>query len=63
MDKQIRGVVEDINFIKGVYENLLEILPSFNVTDKKILPYGLKPHTRSVSWLVEQVITRRKYSH
>jgi len=59
MDKQIRGVVEDINFIKGVYENLLEILPSFNVTDKKILPYGLKPHTRSVSWLVEQVITQQ----
>ncbi|MDR1963140.1 MAG: hypothetical protein LBQ50_05130 [Planctomycetaceae bacterium] len=29
------------------------------MTDKKVLPYGLKPHTRSVSWLVEQVITQQ----
>jgi len=24
-----------------------------------VLPYGLKPHTRSVSWLVEQVIVQQ----
>ena len=35
------------------------ILPSFNITDEKLLPYGLKPHTRSVSWIVEQVITQQ----
>ena len=41
----------------------IKILPSFDITDKKILPYGLKPHTRSVSWLVEQVITQQtKYN-
>ena len=39
--------------------NYLKILPSFDVTDSKILPYGLKPHTRSVSWLVEQVIVQQ----
>ena len=59
MDKQIQGVIEDIDFIRSIYKKLISVLPSFNVTDKDILPYGLKPHTRSVSWLVEQVITQQ----
>jgi len=59
MDKQIKQITKDIEFIKGIYKELITILPSFNITDKDILPYGLKPHTRSVSWLVEQVITQQ----
>jgi hypothetical protein len=59
MDRQIKQITEDIEFIRVVYKTLLTILPSFNVTDKDILPYGLKAHTRSVSWLVEQVITQQ----
>jgi len=59
MDKQIKKIIKDIDFIKSIYKKLLAILPSFNITDKNILPYGLKPHTRSVSWLVEQVITQQ----
>lgn len=38
-------------------------MPSFKITDRKILPYGLKPHTRSISWLVEQVITQQTKYH
>jgi len=63
MDKQIKRIIEDISFVKSVYENLLVILPSFDVTDKKILPYGLKTHTRSMSWLVEQVVTQQTKYH
>ncbi len=59
MNEQIKKIVEDIDFIKSIYKKLLAILPSFDITDKNILPYGLKPHTRSVSWLVEQVITQQ----
>ncbi len=59
MDKEIEQITEDIKFIRGIYEELITILPSFNITDKDILPYGLKPHTRSVSWLVEQVVTQQ----
>ena len=55
----MRRLNEDIKFVKPVFLNLLKILPSFNITDNKILPYGLKAHTRSVSWLVEQVITQQ----
>lgn len=59
----IKNIEKDIYFIENLFKNLLAILPSFNITSKKILPYGLKSHTRSVSWLVEQVITQQtKYN-
>jgi len=60
---QINKVLKDIDFIKTVFLKVLQMLPSFDITDKKVLPYRLKPHTRSVSWLVEQVITQQtKYN-
>jgi len=59
MDKQMKKIIRDIKFVSNVYKKLITLLPSFNVTDRKVLPYGLKPHTRSVSWLVEQVITQQ----
>lgn len=59
INKQIKEIIEDTKFIKGIYKKLITILPSFNITDKDILPYGLRPHTRSVSWLVEQVVTQQ----
>ncbi|RKZ25189.1 hypothetical protein DRQ29_06715 [bacterium] len=63
MDKKIENIKRDINFVKNVYQKFILILPSFDITNKKILPYGLKPHTRSVSWLVEQVITQQTKFH
>jgi len=59
MNRQVQHVLREIEVIRSVYQRLFQFLPSFNVTDKKVLPYGLKPHTRSVSWLVEQVITQQ----
>lgn len=58
-DAKIQTVKDEIKFVEGIFRKLLKILPSFNVTDEKILPYGLKPHTRSISWLVEQVVTQQ----
>lgn len=58
-NKQISQIIKDIEFINTIFKKLIGILPSFNITDKKILPYGLKHHTRSVSWIVEQVITQQ----
>ena len=63
IDKQQENILGDIKHLTGVFRQLRIILPSFNITDKKVLPYGLKPHTRSISWLVEQVITQQtKYN-
>lgn len=62
-NNEIQKIEKELSFIKHIFLKLLAILPSFNITDKKILPYGLKAHTRSVSWLVEQVITQQtKYN-
>ncbi|MDR0675485.1 MAG: hypothetical protein LBF97_00385 [Elusimicrobiota bacterium] len=62
-DKNIITILNDIKYIKNIYKDLIKILPSFDITDTKILPYGLKAHTRSVSWLVEQVINQQtKYN-
>jgi hypothetical protein len=58
-DAQIQQVKNELKFVEDVFRKLLKILPSFDLTNEKILPYGLKPHTRSVSWLVEQVITQQ----
>lgn len=63
MTDEIRKIEKDLEFVRNIFLKLLKILPSFDITDKNILPYGLRVHTRSVSWLVEQVITQQtKYN-
>lgn len=59
MNAALRRVNSDVKFIQNLYGTLVQILPSFNITDKKILPYGLRKHTRSVSWIVEQVVIQQ----
>lgn len=59
MDENINKILNEITFIKSIYEKLILELPNFKITDENLLPYGLKPHTRSVSWLVEQVINQQ----
>lgn len=49
--------------VRGVFGKVVQILPSFDITDRKVLPYGLKPHTRSVSWIVEQVVVQQAKYH
>jgi len=52
-------IQDELKIVEDICTEIVNTLPSFNVTDKKTLPYGLKPHTRSVSWIVEQVITQQ----
>jgi len=56
---EIELIENETKEVKDIFFNLLKILPNFNITDEKILPYGLKPHTRSISWIVEQVIVQQ----
>ncbi len=42
--------------LERVFTSLMRDVPSFEVLNKTILPYGLKQHTRSICWLAEQVI-------
>jgi hypothetical protein len=50
--------------LKEKCDLLLERVSEFQVLSDEVLPYGLKPHTRSICWLAEQVIIQnaKKYS-
>jgi hypothetical protein len=61
--KEVREVLSEIEIIRDLYEKVLKILPSFDITNHEVLPYGLKPHTRSVAWIVEQVIVQQTKYH
>ncbi|MCY4446520.1 MAG: hypothetical protein OXC02_08695 [Rhodobacteraceae bacterium] len=52
-------IIEELKIIKDLFTQVVKIIPEFDITDENILPYGLKPHTRSVSWIVEQVIIQQ----
>lgn len=58
MDKP-EEILKEIEYIKEFYKKLIDILPNFSIIDARLLPYGLKPHTRSISWIVEQVINQQ----
>lgn len=49
----------EMEIVKTIFLATVNFVPSFNITDENILPYGLKAHTRSVSWIAEQVITQQ----
>jgi len=59
VDAQIKQVQSDLSLIEALCTKLVENVQSFEVASAQALPYGLKPHTRSVSWLVEQVLVQR----
>ena len=52
-------IKEELSIMKDFFTRVIQIVPDFDIADPKILPYGLKPHTRSVSWIVEQVIVQQ----
>jgi len=56
---EIELINAEMTTVKDILLRVVEILPLFRITDPKVLPYGLKAHTRSVSWIVEQVITQQ----
>ena len=57
--KETDKISAKIDFLRGIFSAIVTLLPKFDIADKSVLPYGLKPHTRSVSWIVEQVIVQQ----
>lgn len=53
MSAEVRSLNSKLD---ATFKGLIGDVPSFTVLDQKILPYGLKQHTRSICWLAEQVI-------
>lgn len=59
MQNEIKLINEEMAIVKDILLAVVGIIPSFDITDPKVLPYGLRAHTRSISWIVEQVITQQ----
>lgn len=51
--EEIERIITDVetSFKKVTIE-----IPHFEIISPQLVPYGLKPHTRSICWLAEQVI-------
>lgn len=63
LEDEVALITSEISIVKDIFLKVVDILPSFNITDPKVLPYGLRAHTRSISWIVEQVITQQTKYH
>lgn len=63
LKQEVALIAAEMAIVKEIFVQTVDILPSFNITDSNALPYGLKAHTRSVSWIVEQVITQQTKYH
>ena len=63
LKSEINLIETEMTIVKNIFSATVNFIPSFNITDEKILPYGLRAHTRSISWIVEQVITQQAKFH
>ncbi len=63
LKEEVELITSEMAIVKSIFLQTVDILPSFDITDPKVLPYGLKAHTRSISWIVEQVITQQTKYH
>lgn len=61
-NQQIRKIQQELERIFTIF--ITKKIPLFEVLRKEYLPEGLKPHTRSICWLAEQVILQnvKKFS-
>lgn len=60
---EIAIVNSELTEMKDFFARVVQLIPNFDITNPDILPYGLKPHTRSISWIAEQVIVQQaKYN-
>lgn len=63
LKSEVKLIKDEMNVVKSIFLSTVNLIPSFNITDEKVLPYGLRAHTRSISWIVEQVITQQAKFH
>jgi len=52
-------IESDIKLLEEGFHKLMNKIKHFNILSKELVPEGLKPHTRSISWLAEQVFKQQ----
>ena len=63
LEQEVSLINSELSEIKNIFCDVVKLIPSFDIADEKVLPYGLKPHTSSISWIVEQVISQQTKYH
>jgi hypothetical protein len=58
--KEAKEQIKDIiKFLSTAFTKLVEEIKEFEVARDGLLPFGFKPHTRSISWIAEQVVLQQ----
>ncbi len=47
--KDIAVIQSELAFVKRIFEQVVAQIPAFDILSPQLLPYKLKPHTRSIS--------------
>ncbi len=63
LQTEVKLINIEMEIVKTIFLATVNLIPSFDITNEKVLPYGFRPHTRSISWIVEQVITQQTKFH
>lgn len=51
-------ILTDLEILKNGFNTCVRKIDEFEILNEELVPEGLKPHTRSISWLAEQVIVQ-----
>lgn len=63
LKNEVKLIETELAVVKSIFAATVNLISSFNITDKKVLPYCLRAHTRSISQVVEKVITQQAKFH
>jgi hypothetical protein len=54
-------ILDGMTRVGKAIECVLQTIDKFKILDENLIPFGLKPIARSISWLVEQIIVQSLY--
>lgn len=58
ISKEFQEIIKDMEQVEKAIQIVLKKIGKFNILDETLVPYGLKPIARSISWLVEQIVVQ-----
>ena len=60
---EIKVIKEELKVVKKIFSDIVPFIPKLEIGSEMALPYGLQEHTRSISWIAQQVIVQQgKYN-
>lgn len=59
LKSEINLINTELKFVNNIFLSIIDFIPSFEIAESDILPYGLRPHNRSINWFAEQTIKQQ----